>query len=277
MDGITQSINTPQDIYEKYKDMFTTEKNNLITMDSFYQLLIAEMQNQDPLEPTSNTEFISQMATFTSLQAQQDNFDMQKQNYANSLVGQIVAVSEDGTNLKQGVVQYVTYGDEIRVNVDGKNYSLSQIKQLYGKADTVGASQIGDYGAFAAGILGKDVTVQAIDAAGSTVFDKGTVSSIEIQDGTVRVIVNGYAYNVTDVVSVSEAEKSAETTESSEEIAENVSESAENNTRTEETDTDNAENAENQTAAPVEITEDDDIEDLPDEDDTDALYQLFGE
>lgn len=251
MEQVNQTINTPQDIYEKYKDMFTTEKNNLITMDSFYQLLIAEMQNQDPLEPTSNTEFISQMATFTSLQAQQDNFDMQKQNYANSLVGQLVAVSEDGTNLKQGIVEYVTYGDEIQVNIDGKNYKLSQIKQLYGKADSVAGSQIGDYGAFAAGILGKDVTVQAVDATGYTVFDKGTVSSIEIQDGTVRVIVNGYAYNVTDVVSVSEAEKTEETTDSADTAAQEP---------------------------PVERTEDDDIQDLPDEDDdTDALYQLFGE
>lgn len=275
MEQVNQTINTPQDIYQKYKDMFTTEKNNLITMDSFYQLLIAEMQNQDPLEPTSNTEFISQMATFTSLQAQQDNFDMQKQNYANSLVGQTVAFSEDGTNLKQGVVQYVTYGDEIEVNIDGKNYKLSQIKQLYGKADSVTGSQIGDYGAFAAGILGKDVTVQAVDASGSTVFDKGTVSSIEIQDGTVRVIVNGYAYNVTDVVAVSEAEKTEETTESDSEPTENVTESAADSTKTEET-TDIADTAAQE--PPVERTEDDDIQDLPDEDDdTEALYQLFGE
>lgn len=274
MEQVNQTINTPQDIYEKYKDMFTTEKNNLITMDSFYQLLIAEMQNQDPLEPTSNTEFISQMATFTSLQAQQDNFDMQKQNYANSLVGQIVAVSEDGTNLKQGIVEYVTYGDEIQVNIDGKNYKLSQIKQLYGKADSVTGSQIGDYGAFAAGILGKEVTVQAVDATGSTVFDKGTVSSIEIEDGTVRVIVNGYAYSVTDVIAVSEAEKTEETAESDSEPTENVTEPADS-TKTEET-TDSADTAAQE--PPVERTEDDDIQDLPDEDDdTEALYQLFGE
>lgn len=275
MEQVNQTINTPQDIYEKYKDMFTTEKNNLITMDSFYQLLIAEMQNQDPLEPTSNTEFISQMATFTSLQAQQDNFDMQKQNYANSLVGQIVAVSEDGTNLKQGIVEYVTYGDEIQVNIDGKNYKLSQIKQLYGKADSVIGSQIGDYGAFAAGILGKEVTVQAVDATGSTVFDKGTVSSIEIEDGTVRVIVNGYAYNVTDVIAVSEAEKTEETTEPDSEPTENITEPAADSTKTEET-TDSADTAAQE--PPVERTEDDDIQDLPDEDDdTEALYQLFGE
>lgn len=275
MEQVNQTINTPQDIYQKYKDMFTTEKNNLITMDSFYQLLIAEMQNQDPLEPTSNTEFISQMATFTSLQAQQDNFDMQKQNYANSLVGQTVAFSEDGTNLKQGVVQYVTYGDEIEVNIDGKNYKLSQIKQLYGKADSFTGSQIGDYGAFAAGILGKDVTVQAVDASGSTVFDRGTVSSIEIQDGTVRVIVNGYAYNVTDVVAVSEAEKTEETAGTDNEPEERVTEPAKDNAKTDET-ADNANNAD--LTPPVERTEDDDIADLPDEDDdTDALYQLFGE
>ena len=275
MEQVNQTINTPQDIYEKYKDMFTTEKNNLITMDSFYQLLIAEMQNQDPLEPTSNTEFISQMATFTSLQAQQDNFDMQKQNYANSLVGQIVAVSEDGTNLKQGIVEYVTYGDEIQVNIDGKNYKLSQIKQLYGKADSVTGSQIGDYGAFAAGILGKGVTVQAVDATGSAVFDKGTVSSIEIEDGTVRVIVNGYAYNVTDVIAVSEAEKTEETTEPDSGPTENVTEPAADSTKTEET-TDSADTAAQE--PPVERTEDDDIQDLPDEDDdTEALYQLFGE
>lgn len=275
MEQVNQTINTPQDIYQKYKDMFTTEKNNLITMDSFYQLLIAEMQNQDPLEPTSNTEFISQMATFTSLQAQQDNFDMQKQNYANSLVGQTVAFSEDGTNLKQGVVQYVTYGDEIEVNIDGKNYKLSQIKQLYGKADSFTGSQIGDYGAFAAGILGKDVTVQAVDASGSTVFDRGTVSSIEIQDGTVRVIVNGYAYNVTDVVAVSEAEKTEETAGTDNEPEERVTEPAKENAKTDET-ADSANNAD--LTPPVEHTEDDDIADLPDEDDdTDALYQLFGE
>ena len=47
-----EGIATPQSNYEKYKDLFTEKKNDLITMDSFYQLLVAEMQNQDPLETT---------------------------------------------------------------------------------------------------------------------------------------------------------------------------------------------------------------------------------
>jgi flagellar basal-body rod modification protein FlgD len=37
-------------------------------INDFLQLLAVQMQNQDPLNPTSDTEFISQMASFSSLQ-----------------------------------------------------------------------------------------------------------------------------------------------------------------------------------------------------------------
>lgn len=201
-------IATGESNYEKYKDLFTNDKNDVVTMDSFYKLLVAEMSNQDPLEPTSNTEFISQLASFTSLQAQQDNFALQKQNYANSLVGQTVTVQgKTKEDLVTGVVESVSYGDEVMIKVNDKTYKLSAIKQVYGSAyqpgTTVGSSsQIGDYGAFAAGILGKTVMVQAQDMNGETVLDRGVVSSIEIQDGMVRVVVNDYAYNVTDIVQV---------------------------------------------------------------------------
>ena len=203
-------IATGESNYEKYKELFTDDRNDVVTMDSFYKLLVAEMSNQDPLEPTSNTEFISQLASFTSLQAQQDNFAMQKQNYANSLVGQTVSVQgKTKEDLVTGVVESVSYGDDIMIRVDGKSYKLDSIKQVYGNLSQLGssgeaASQIGNYGAFAAGILGKTVMVQAQDANGETVLDRGVVSSIEIQNGMVRVVVNDYAYNVTDIVQVTD-------------------------------------------------------------------------
>lgn len=205
-------IATGESNYEKYKDLFTDDRNDVVTMDSFYKLLVAEMSNQDPLEPTSNTEFISQLASFTSLQAQQDNFAMQKQNYANSLVGQTVTVQGNTKeDLVTGVVESVSYGDDIMIKVDGKSYKLTAIKQVYGKpnqndSSDGSVSQIGNYGAFAAGILGKTVMVQAKDANGETVVDRGVVSSIEIHEGIVRVIVNDYAYNVTDIVQVTNTE-----------------------------------------------------------------------
>lgn len=37
---------------------------------TFIQLLTAQMQNQDPLEPTSNTEFVAQLASFSAVEQQ---------------------------------------------------------------------------------------------------------------------------------------------------------------------------------------------------------------
>lgn len=269
-------LNTIQDNYEKYKDMFTTEKNDVVTMESFYQLLVAEMQNQDPLEPTSNTEFISQMATFTSMQATQDNLKMQEQNYAKNLIGQYVGVSDGGSELVQGIVDYVTFGDDVMLRVNGKNYSLSALKMVYGTEGTDGAaaqSQIGEYGAFASSLIGKNAVVQAIDAGGTPVYDEGEVTSIEIQDGIVRVVLNGYAYNVTDVVSVSEIQQTVQQPQTNafsiEEVVQQVLQSTQQNS----TASDEADEIAEIPA--VEETADADIQDLKDEDETDALYELF--
>lgn len=272
-------LNTIQDTHEKYKDMFTTEKNDIVTMDSFYQLLVAEMQNQDPLEPTSNTEFISQMATFTSMQATQDNLKMQEQNYAKNLIGQYVGVSDGGSELVQGIVDYVTFGDDVMIRVNGKNYTLGSLKMVYGTEGTDGAasqSQIGEYGAFAASLIGKKAVVQATDVSGAPVYDEGEVTSIEIQDGIVRVVLNGYAYNVTDVVSVSEIQQAPVQENngfSIEEVVQQVLQSTQQKNTASGTDTDESEEIAEIPA--VDETADADIEDLKEEDETDALYELF--
>ncbi len=272
-------LNTIQDNYEKYKDMFTTEKNDIVTMDSFYQLLVAEMQNQDPLEPTSNTEFISQMATFTSMQATQDNLKMQERNYAKTLIGQYVGVSDGGSELVQGVVEYVSFGDDVMIRVNGKNYSLGALKMVYGtegaEGVTGGQSQIAQYGAFASSLIGKNAVVQAVSASGSTVYDEGEVTSIEIQDGIVRVVLNGYAYNVTDVVSVSEIQQQVQPTSNSYSIEEVVQQVLQSTQQNNATSTDSDETEEIAEIPAVEETADADIEDLKDEDETDALYDLF--
>ncbi|MBQ4282517.1 MAG: flagellar hook capping protein, partial [Lachnospira sp.] len=53
----------------------SVKKNNeakdasTLDVNDFLQLLVTQMQYQDPLQPTDNTQYIAQMATFTQVEA----------------------------------------------------------------------------------------------------------------------------------------------------------------------------------------------------------------
>ena len=87
--------------------------NDSMDKEAFLQLLVAQMKYQDPLEPTSNTEYISQYAQFSQVEQMQNmsaSMDLQR---ASSLVGQYVYVkttsSSGVTNYVEGKVDYVVY------------------------------------------------------------------------------------------------------------------------------------------------------------------------
>jgi flagellar basal-body rod modification protein FlgD len=42
--------------------------NSLASKDTFLQLLVAQMRNQDPLQPTDGVQFLSQLAQFSNLE-----------------------------------------------------------------------------------------------------------------------------------------------------------------------------------------------------------------
>lgn len=111
------------------------ENDSTYSKDTFLRLLVAEVQNQDPLEPTSNTEWISQYATFSELEAMQnmsDSFDLTR---ASSLVGKTVVLqttSESGkTSTIQGKVDYVTYeAGKAYLSVNGSLYSMDDLHDI---------------------------------------------------------------------------------------------------------------------------------------------------
>lgn len=73
---------TRQTMLEDLNKPKTVNKNGDLGKDAFIQLLVTQLQNQDPLDPVDDKEFISQMAQFSALEQMQNlntSFkDMQK-------------------------------------------------------------------------------------------------------------------------------------------------------------------------------------------------------
>ena len=106
--------------------------NSGMDKDAFLQLLVAQMRYQDPLEPTSNTEFISQYAQFSQVEQLQNmagSMDLQR---ASQLVGQEVRVkttsSSGDTNYVEGKVDYVAYENgKAYLSIGGNMYSMDDL------------------------------------------------------------------------------------------------------------------------------------------------------
>ena len=105
---------------------------NGLDKDAFLQLLVAEMQNQDPLQPTTNTEYISQFATFSELEEMQNMSSSMDMSRAQSLVGKEVFLDVTNKNGETtqvvGQVDYVVMENgKVYVSIDDSLYSFDDV------------------------------------------------------------------------------------------------------------------------------------------------------
>ena len=100
--------------------------------DAFLQLLVTQMQYQDPLNPSSDTEFISQLASFSALEQMQNLNSTFSKAQAFGLVGQQVIVSADNSaGCVQGVVDYVTSSNgKTYFSIGGELYSTEKLQTV---------------------------------------------------------------------------------------------------------------------------------------------------
>lgn len=216
MDYMVSSADHIQAIHEKYKDKYKDSANDIINQETFMKLLVAEMANQDPLEPTSNTEFVAQLAQFSSMQYQQDASKYAMMNYASSLVGKTVMVQKvEGKKVvtQTGVVEKVYKNKENNyvVTVNGENFDLSKVVGVTEtkKSDTekpgdtnptdnnTAVNALGDSISRAAEMIGKYAAVKGEDT-----IVEGFIESIKVQNGKISVVVNGNPYALENILEV---------------------------------------------------------------------------
>lgn len=106
------------------------KSNSSLDVNDFLQLLVAQMQYQDPLEPTDNTQYIAQMATFTQVEATTQMQEKTEEQMAADLVGKEVMMKTDLT--KEGyVVGKVDYwqkvSSKIYLGIGDKMYDLDDL------------------------------------------------------------------------------------------------------------------------------------------------------
>lgn len=204
--------------------------------DTFLQLLVAEMQYQDPLEPTSNTEFITQYATFSQVEYMQNMAATMELSRATEMVGkqvQLEVTSSTGdTTTVQGVVEYVFYqNNKAYLSIDGSLYSLDDVTMVI-DSDYMDALYLAE--TFAAAIeelpgvdsftLDDEDTVEAIEVLQNaynsmTSYQQSFISSSDV------TTLQAYVSKLAELqAAAEEAEESEETEEESEETVEEADE-----------------------------------------------------
>lgn len=114
----------------------SVKKNNeakdasTLDVNDFLQLLVAQMQYQDPLQPTDNTQYIAQMATFTQVEATAQMNNSVEQQMASELVGKSVIMATDMTSdgFVSGKVDYwETIDGVVYLGINNKLYDIADL------------------------------------------------------------------------------------------------------------------------------------------------------
>lgn len=109
--------------------------DNGMDKDAFLQLLVAQMQYQDPLEPTSNTEYVAQYAQFSQVEQIQNMARSTDLARASSLVGQTVYIKTTASNGEakyvEGKVDYVVFeNNQAYLAINESLYSMDDLDTI---------------------------------------------------------------------------------------------------------------------------------------------------
>ena len=194
-----------------------SNKTGTIDKDAFMKMLIAQLQNQDPLNPMDGTQFAAQLAQFSSVE-QLSNVNTNLTNMMSSLnassnaqmanlVGTTVTAQGNTTQVSNstGTLTYNLSGATQKATINIYNASGTKIKTLTVGNQNAGintlqwdASGLSD-GAYTFDVAATDKNNLAVAA---TAMVTGMVTGINYKNSTPYLTVNGQDIAFSNVTSV---------------------------------------------------------------------------
>jgi len=134
-----------------------TNQTGELGKDSFMTLLVEQLKNQDPMKPTANEQFVSELANFSSLEQmeelnenilgmivlQQSNALLSQLTESSNLIGKEVKFYDfDTQSLQTGSVESVKIEDGLALlKVNGADVPLANVTEVLGESTTGDSSE----------------------------------------------------------------------------------------------------------------------------------------
>lgn len=197
--------------------------------DSFMQLLMAQLSNQDPLNPQDSTEFASQLAQYTNIEllgnietALENSIDANYQltssvnnTMAATLIGKEVKV--DGNKLEYKGQENIQIGYDLPKEAhtltlkifDSQGNVIKEIKDL---PKSKGSHKLlwdftdnnGEKVPEGTYTLKVDAKASNGDAIKATEYKFGTIESVRYTEDGTKFLINGVEYNISEVSEITD-------------------------------------------------------------------------
>lgn len=106
----------------------TSRKNkDSLGKDDFLKLLITQLQNQDPLKPMDDTQFIAQMAQFSTLEQMTNMNATIAMSQATAMIGKTITWAEGGEELAGVVTAVMMIEGQPYLAVGDKGIPLARV------------------------------------------------------------------------------------------------------------------------------------------------------
>jgi flagellar basal-body rod modification protein FlgD len=181
----------------------TSTTDNSLGKDSFLKLLMVQLQNQDPLKPMDDTQFISQMAQFSSLEQMQNMSSTMSNLQAANMVGKPINWTDDKGNVQSGTVDAITMvNGTAKLQVGEQLIDLSSVTAMGTTDDIVQMAQLTNMTNIQAmSTIGKKVTWTDTDGNDKS----GIVDAVSISSGNAKLVIGDTTVNFSSVKKIENA------------------------------------------------------------------------